>query len=188
MSKTKWLWLTFDDHKVKPHALPASLYRPLLADIRGRNHDVAHKIKPVGPEGMSMDEPGMMAIDRPYEHFEIAGLSLQLPSEDCAAFLSRLRRMEPRHFAPAPIPYYKLHDWRCCLVLRPPHYTRLVIDLGTRLPLAEANALAFYAKRQPISEILREANARTAGVPLEQIPDCGEHRTDRFHPKDRGQA
>lgn len=188
MTQTIWKWITFSDCRTKSHAVPASLRGRLLADLADRKVSIEHKIAPC-PE-VWMDTGGMMATDRPYEHFKIYGIDVVIPSEDCATFLLRIRDLPARSFGLRDRDaYYKLHDWRMCVVMRPLHKVDLELQIKQRLDVAERHALAFYAHRKAPSEVLREVAARQSGLPIEKIPDLGGHtQAERFRPRHRGQA
>lgn len=195
MTRPIWRWIAFtgagvDGNSLKNHAVPASLERSLLADLVRRGHGVEHTSKSI--RQCFMDQPGPVVSTRPNESFELPGLELVLPSEDCADFAGRLQRMEQRTFEPFPgrsrtRPYYKLHSWLRCLVLTPTHYRSLLAQVTARLVDAENRARAFYLERMPTSQILREASAIASHVPVEQVPP-EILPTDRFYPKQRGEA
>lgn len=193
MTTTKWIWCPFmdlgeDGHMTKPHLVPSSLRPALLADLRDRGSNVNHTPK-VSTE-FNIDEPGMIAVGRPWEDFRLPGLSISIPSEDCATFLLRLSALEGRRFANG-LAYYKLHAWNRCMVLRPWHLISLEAQMKGSLASAELRARVFWADRETPAQVLRKVNAKTANVPIEQMPDYSGpsgHRVDRFQPRERGKA
>ncbi len=191
---TIWRFITFTDYKTKCHIAPASLVPALLADLKDRGHDIAATIKDIKMTGF--EQGGMVHTQRPWETLMLDGLKINFPSEDVLWSLERLRRYEVRTFKPVgrgklSRPYYKFHDHVRCLVLKPHHYDALETDLSAVLAQAETKAAVFWADKKSPAEVLRQANAKSAGVPVDQMPDyagTAGHRVDRFIPKERGQA
>lgn len=198
----KWRWILWEqdaaaprdpsgDSSLKPHGVPASLMRALIADLSARGYPGTPKIK--DSVHMNLDEPGMCRTDRPWETVYVEDLKLEFPCEDVTGFIDRLQRKCPvRTFAPCGRgkvhrPYVKLHNWRCCLVLTPRQCDTLLRELRGVQSHAEKTAAVFYADKQQTGDVLREIAAKTSGVPIEKIPDLGG-RNNRFIPKHRGQA
>ena len=190
MSVTRWRFILFDDHKTKAHFTPASLQRALLRDLADQGHDIRAVIKPTVATGL--DTSGMCHVGRPWEDFKLSGVTISFPSEAILTFRDRIARSAQRVFAgKVELPYYKIHDALRCLVLTPAQRRVLLALLTERLPIAERNARVFYADKRPVREILRTVNAKTAGIPVERMPDYsgpGDHVADRFIPRERGEA
>jgi len=178
----KWKFVTFEG--ALPHLIGASLVKAIVADLEARDC----KLKKIADcSDWSIDMPGMCRIDRPWEKFTFLGLDpVAIPSEDVLAFVEQLENLKERTSNGRR--YYKLHAFRRCWVLRPSQHAKLLKMLRARGLKAEQTAAAFYADKKPASEVLREANAKAQGLPVEQIPDCGGHKNDRFVPNKRGAA
>lgn len=197
-----WKWLILDGWK--PHAVPMWLEKALLDDLRSRPES-GKDLEYTSTEttNMAIDFPGMVAIDRPWMTFALDGLAVEIPCEDVGGFVNELKRLKPRHFkgdhtagetvllsngdriiatgVDEGVMYYKLHGFNRCIVLTPDLYVDLLEALEARLDEAEEKATVFWATRKLPSQILREANAVANGIPVEEVPDCGGHKNDRFH-------
>lgn len=178
----KWKFVTFEG--ALPHLIGSSLVKAIVADLEARDCTVR---KIADCADWSIDMPGMCRTDRPWEKFRFLGLDpVAIPSEDVASFIVQLEGLKERTSNGRR--YYKLHAFMRCWVLRPSQYSKLLATLRGIVPKAEQAARAFYADKKPASQVLREANAKAIGVPVEQIPDCGGHKNDRLHPKEHGEA
>lgn len=191
MTATIWRFHIFDDCKTKAHLVPASLERSLIADLKSRNINTAAVIKTVTTSGL--DSAGCMVHqNRPWEDLTLPGLEFHVPSESVVTFWDRIRALPLRVFADRQLrEYYKLHDHLRCVVLKPAHKAHLEFQLAQRMAEAEKRAAVFYADKMSPAEVLRDVNAKAAGVPVEKMPDFSGrdgHRLDRFFPKNRGQA
>jgi hypothetical protein len=183
VSKRRWCWVQFEN--AKSHFVCAGLLRDLLAEMKDRG--VLFQSVMMDTDCVTFDMPGMIVGARPWESFDFFGLTLEIPCEDVATFITQLRGLELRRFARS-VAYYKLHGLHRCMVLTPPQRDALQSMLMKRVMLAEQRAHAFYAGQQPVSEILREANAKATGRSVDEVPDLGGHKNDRFHGKTRGEA
>jgi hypothetical protein len=193
MSATIWRLVSFNDrnsngHVTKAHVVPASLQRPLMIDLALRGLDTAPQAKTIKTTGM--DQPGMIHVERPWERLALSGLEFSVPCEDVLYVLGRIQKLRQRVFVNG-LPYFKLHSYTHCFVLKPVHKLSLELQLTQRLQAAETRAAVFYADKQPIATVLRQAAARASGCSIEQVPELAsdeDHRHDRFFPKERGQA
>jgi hypothetical protein len=219
-----WNYLIIDG--CKPHTVPLHLEGALVDDLFSReelkgSEPLEFTSKPVTK--VSIDMPGMVAIDRPWMPFQLDGLVIEMPCEDVASFLSKLIALKPRYFKSPYAPgekiptgvtwtedgktypgyldkdgkvqkgellatgnepgqmYYKLHGFTMCIVLTPDQHMLLIDALRAGLQEAEAQATAFWAGRKLPSQVLREAAAVTSGKPIEEIPNLGANKQDRFH-------
>lgn len=204
-----WKVLAFDGYKV--HVCPQWLVTALGNDLRKRN-DVkqrgeltiggvdADKAEEKFVATTSIDEPGIVCVDRPWMSFPIDGLVVEIPCEDVMMFRLQLENLKPRYFQryeahekvdgieakgtdEEGLTYYKLHGWLSCIVLSPYDRYDLLEALKAKEAEAEAQSAAFYANRKLPSQVLREANAAANGIPVEEVPDCGGHKQDRFGKK-----
>jgi len=189
-----WRWLIIDGWK--SHAVPEYLEGCLVTSLHARQapEDDHAEVQSTPLVSMSIDQPGMVVMTRPWMTFHIDGLDIEIPCEDVLSFLSQLNEAKPREFghekagAFKGLTYYKLHGFHRCIVLTPDLKMMLTEALEAGLAEAEAQATAFYADRKLPSEILREANAAALGKPIEEIPDCGAHKQDRFRLTKKGEA
>ncbi len=181
---TRWRYILYAE--VVAHCCPDFLVEPMLEDLRVRT-----RLTPMQPPyppadapcaRLHLDMPGMVMTTRPWEDFDFEGLALSIPSEDVGAFLCELENAPARSWG------YKLHGFHKCLCLSPAQRDDLLELLRARYVEADTRARVFYADKKPLSLVLREANAHANKIPIEQVPDCGAHKTDHLHPKNRGQA
>lgn len=188
MSTTKWHWITWSNAKC--HLVPASLRNSLLADAKARNFGELQREKLVTKAALEL-AGCMVHAHRPWEQFRLSGIQLSFPSEEIARLADLLEQLELRRFsAAAAQPYYKLHGTFAAWVLKPAHWTELHRNVKTRIGCAEERARAFYADKKPMGQILADANNRgrqVAGLDPLSYP-IEPHPTDRFIPKERGQA
>ncbi len=181
-----WLFLVFDE--AIPHLCPKSRTRVVQDNMLVRGSPLISS-RPC--KDFSIDFPGMVAIDRPIETFNLFGLKVEIPSEDIASFIEQLESLEPRMSNPDKaswFQYYKLHGFLRAWVLTPSSREELLKTLKGRLQTAELRSKVFYFDRKLPSQVLREAAAKASGQPIENIPDLGGHKVDRFVNMKRGQA
>jgi hypothetical protein len=171
-----WKWLIFEG--AIPHMVPDELLDVIVKDLESRGCPLSEK-----REGMYLylDQPGMMCTTRPNEELELRELDLEVPSEDFSAFLGDLSELKLREGG-----YYKLHGFHRCIVLTPALKKELLRLMAERFPTAEARAMEFYAGRKLPSEVLRDIAAKQTGKPVEEIPNLGGNKLDRFKAKDDG--
>lgn len=177
---TRWKWVTFDNGGIG-HLVAEDLLSGLVADLARRGCPVS---KVVACLKFQIDMPGLSAVDRPIEKFTLDGVTVEIPSEDIGALAEQLNALKVRKFDDGRS-YFKMHGRYRAWVLTPVQHHELLTKLCMILPNAETRAKAFYVRRKPLSEVLREANAKANDVPVSEIPDCGGHKNDRFHKKDR---
>lgn len=172
-----WKWLMFDG--AISHAVSEELYDVIVVDLERRGCELKEETP---SKGVFFDRPGMIATERPVENLFVDGLELNIPSEDVLYFTAKLEALELRDGC-----YYKLHDgWRCALVLTQGQRDELLAKLKELVPGAEARAAEFWATRKLPSEVLREIAAKQSGRPIEEIPNLGGNKNDRFKPKGSG--
>lgn len=188
-TKTEWRWLLFskEDFMILPHAARGKVRDYVVWDLEQRGCALVEDNDLVK---MNIDQPGMVAMDRPWESFQLDSLTIEMPCEDIATFVLQLESVRAR-----PIPgtsplvnCYKLHGFHRALCLDDDDRASLLQQLRDRLPSAEARAAEFWAGRKLPSEVLREAAALTSGQPLESIPNLGGNKQDRFRLKSGGKA
>lgn len=190
MTRPIWRFHRFDEG-LKAHFVTAGYERALLDDLKARAHNIKATVREITECGLEW-AGCMVHADRPWESIDIGGLEVHIPCEDVIDALDRVRKLPLRWFAGKTArSYYKLHDiWRC-LVMRPHEKGRLEAEIVRLQVSAEQRALVFYADKVSPAEALRGANAHSAGVPPEQMPDfsgADGHRIDRFFNKPRGEA
>lgn len=189
-----WRWLVIDGWK--SHAVPEYLESVLVGDLAARQppDDDPAEVQSHPIVSMGIDMPGMVCTTRPWMTFHIDGLDIEIPCEDVASFLLQLNSLKPREFthekagAFKGLSYYKLHGFCKCIVLTPDLKVMLTEALEAGVAEAEAQATAFWADKKLPSEILREANAAANNIPLDEVPDCGAHKQDRFRLTKKGEA
>lgn len=182
-----WKWLIIPGWK--SHAVPVYMEHAVVEDLQRRTPEEVGSDEPLTVESKYttscfIDEPGMVAMDRPTTVFVIDGLSITIPCEDVATMAAKLERAKPRTFETGGLAeglsYYKLHGFCKCIVLTPDQRYLLLEQLHARVAECELQASAFYATRKTPGEALREANASALGIPVEDVPDIGGHKHDRF--------
>lgn len=176
-----WRLVTWTDYVVRSHLVCTELEALLIADMAVRAPGVAVvSVIDKADDGINM--PGMIIVTRPNETFVLDGLELEIPCEDVRDILNRLERLPLRHFGE--VPYYKLHSFLRCTVLTPAQRDAFMAMLRERVFVAERKSEVFYEGRMLPSEALRVAAAKVTGVAVEDVPDLGGHKVDRF--KERG--
>jgi hypothetical protein len=90
-----------------------------------------------------IDEPGMIAVDRPVETVKLDLLKVTVPSEDVSSILERLGELRVRTFKDG-TRYFKLKTWNVCLVLDESQKEFLENTLLALVDKAEKKASAFY--------------------------------------------
>lgn len=175
-------WITFFNGK--SHLVCDDLANFVISDLENRGAGLRSSEEISGKE-VAFDMPGMVCVDRPWENFSFMDVRLTIPSEDVASFMLDLERLPLRDFSQGDItiPYYKLHGFCKCIVLTPEQRSELINLLRARVAKAERAAEEFYAVTKAPSEVLREVAAKVNSQPLEEIPDLGGHKVDRFRPK-----
>lgn len=182
-ARRKWLWCVYDN--TPGVMVSAGLHHRFAAVMKRVGKSLwqgGSKANPHYAKEMFIDEPGMCATDRPLEEFDFLGLKLTIPSEDIASFIRRIDGLVPNEG------WYELHGFHRCIVLTDWQRTVLRRLLWDRLLVAEQRAHVFWADKKSPGELLREIAAKASGQPLEEIPDLGGHKADRFIPKTRGAA
>ena len=132
----KWFWLMDNgggDNYYKSHALPETLSAAIIDDLKSRG---LGEYTTKETEEFLIDMPGMCMVDRSYHTFEIDGVSIKMPSSEVDIFHEKLGRREERIADGKP--YYKLHGWRCCIVLTPSQKEQLLSEMTAALPECEA--------------------------------------------------
>lgn len=194
MTRPIWRNLIFtkpndDSTTTKTHVVPASLQRHLVADLISRGMSEPSERKDVRSTGW--DNPGMIHADRPWEDFQLPGLTFSIPCEDVVDALERLKGLKMRTFIATSRGlehhYFKLHSWGHCVVMKPEHHIMLETQMAARLPKAIETARIFWADKQSPNQVLRQVNAKLANVPIEKVPST-PHPVERYIPKERGQA
>lgn len=179
-----WKWITSPNWK--SHGVPVYLVQALLDDLRARQEgDGEVEYTEKDTVHCAIDQPGMVCMDRPWMTFQVDGLTIEIPCEDVLSFYTQLKNLPAREFTHGKsmgvgMTYYKLHAFHKCLVLTPDVRQELLDQLGERAMEAEVQATAFYADRKLPSEVLREAAAAATDTPLDEIPNLGANRQDRF--------
>lgn len=174
MSDRKWLWINFDG--AIPHFVCAGLSKSLINDLKNRGCPVD---KQEECTDMNIDMPGMICTDRPWETLPFMGADIDIPSEDVASFILKLSELKERVFDDG-TPYYKLHGFCRCIVFTPAQRVAFLDLLKSRVQEAEKRATLFWADRKPPSQVLREAAASVNNIPIEEVPNLGGNKVDRF--------
>lgn len=180
-----WHWIRCqkDGHAIVSHAASTMTKAVVISNLEGRGCQLTG-VEPLTE--LHIDMPGMICTDRPMELVGVAGLDLHIPSEDIGAFVLAVEQLEPREVGGQA--FFKLHCWMRALCLSVGERLEFLAGLRSCLPKAEQRASEFYATRKVPSEVLREANARVTGVPVEKVPNLGANRLDRFKLKSGGRA
>lgn len=183
MSDWKWLMFSMPDQVVVSHAARGPVIDAVVGElaVRGASLEQTDAL----PK-LNIDQPGMICTTRPIEEFDFYSLRLEIPSEDIASFVMQLEKLKPRVYGG--VEFYKLHGFWRALCLSIGEHGNLLVMLRNRLPIAEKRAAEFYAVNKLPSEVLREAAAASTGQSLENIPNLGGNKNDRFKPKGGGQA
>jgi hypothetical protein len=122
------------------------------------------------------DFPGMVHVDRPYEVMEVAGLRLEIPSEDIGALHRKLEKAPPDELEG--VTFYGVLGFMRWLLLTPAQRDTLLTSLRQIAPAAEARAAAFYATRETPNETLHRVNTGIFGP--EAADAVREARPDRL--------
>lgn len=168
-----------------PHVVSLPLSSLLVHDLEERGAGAVDKIEPV--KEVFLDMPGLVAVDRPIEEFWVydpkLGLKVLIPSEDVQTFVRRMAVLPRRRFF-GHTDYYKIVARNRVLVLEPRYFDSLFNDLKEREARAEERATVFYRDRPSPAQVLREANAKATGIPIDQLPDLSGDKLKRFYKKD----
>lgn len=144
MSQPKWYVLRDENHKWKPHVVPADLANNLEIDLDVRTDGYPRPIwvrEPVTEHGM--DVGGMCMVDRTVRSVQLDGLKFEVPSQDWEAILDYFRRLKVRHFGEGPdLEYVKAHDRFWCTVLTPAQRDELVRGMEAQRDEADREARA----------------------------------------------
>lgn len=171
-----WHWMQFDG--AIPHMVPTELRDVIIANLESRRY---HLVEETPGMSMYIDMPGMIAVDRPDSTFDLDGLEISIPCEDVVDFIHKLKSLSLREER-----YYKLHAFHRCIVLTPTQRDVMLQILEELYPQAEAEALAFWSNRLLPSQMLREIAAKQTGRPVEEMPNLGGNKQDRFRWKGSG--
>lgn len=197
MSRRRWYWMHAGEWV--GHVVCGALRVAMIADLRKRSLDDGRAFEITKLEHLNARPPkastvhvffdlgGLMYTNAPREIVDVQGLRLRIPSDNVASMITILTELPERRFANG-ASYFKLHGYARAIVLTPTQREVFLADLRKRLPDAEARATAFYAERDVPSVMLRKANAKAHGVPLDEVPNLGANMQDRFQVKSRGQA
>lgn len=170
---SEWRFIRFEGAIC--HTVPVELEAGIVDDLVRRDCDL-HSVQPV--TGSSIDIPGPVCVDRPWETFDVDGLSLDIPCEDVEALADYLGGLQVRHTRDNE-PYYKMHGFMRCLVLTPIQRDDLHMQMVERIPGADARSSEFYRTRKTPAQALRYANERAGGpLPAGIIPDRHAHFQD----------
>lgn len=133
-----------------------------------------------------IDMPGMVAIGRPAEKFELAGITLEMPCEDVLAFVDQLERTKIHHVRGRSF-FIMVGMYGRCVVLTPRNRERLLGQMRERLPLATEKSRVFYATRRTPQQTLKDMNEQR-GLPRDTP---GAYQNDHraiFRPPHGGEA
>lgn len=133
---------------------------------------------PVAPiVELSMDLPGIVYMDRPWEEVEFQGLKLCIPSEDLATLTRHWSKRAADDYCGIPFYRFIANDWRC-LVLLPHQRGALLALLEARCDAAETRAEQFYKTRDTPQTAFRKIN-EAHGVP-KNAEIYGDDPRERF--------
>jgi hypothetical protein len=122
-----------DAMRWKGQTVPRLLIADLIADMEQRgNGKIVGKIV----TEMGIDMPGMMMIDRGYQHIKLDTLDISIPYSDFTSFTSQLSGLKKRMFASGK-EYYKLHGWLQAIVLTTAQRDLLLREMVDRAPAVE---------------------------------------------------
>ena len=148
---TRWQAISF--FGAKHHIVPIYLAQTIIDDLRERGCELDSQLATLE---CYVDQPGMMAMNRPDMDMYIEGLNIQIPCEDVASFVLQIQDHKRR--GTDDVPYYKVHGRASCLVFTPTQFAEFKAKLSKALPDAEAQAAEFWAGKKVYSEVLRDAN------------------------------
>lgn len=169
-----WRWLTFEagEMNVIGHAVHTDRLQAVIDDLVARGCGAPQTVDL--PE-LWLDMPGMVSTKRPWEDFALEGLELHIPSEDVATFFLKLQTLKVRTGD-----YFKLKGFHRALVVSTEQRDLLIAMMSARLAVAEQRASAFYAVTPTASDVLKQIAAKTNNIPIEQVPDLGGNKNNRF--------
>lgn len=128
-------WLKF-------HFVHKRLIANLCVDLQDRGFTLSD-IDEV--DSIFVDEPGMIAMDRPLETLKMDSLKITVPSEDISSIYERVSELESRYFKDG-TRYFKLKTYNVCLIMDESQKTYLERTLESMIEKAEKKASAFYDK------------------------------------------
>lgn len=142
-------WVRFegvsDDSQtfLKPHIVHKSFATNLSVDMMERTF-LLTEFKKV--ESLTLDEPGPIFADRPYEIVRLDSLKISIPSEDVKSILTVLRELPRRKFKDG-VSYFKLKTWNSCLIMNEIQKDSLETGLESLLDRAQIRAEQFYEEK-----------------------------------------
>ena len=135
-----WFRIVFE-HALS-HAVPASLFTPLVTEMNHRGHPIQDFEAAFGPEHArslggnpapltewALDVGGPTHLHEPRETIDIDGLSTEIPCWQVPSVYAEAAALAMRRF-PTGEPYYKLKLWLHATVLTVEQYDKLLHDLG----------------------------------------------------------
>lgn len=130
----------------KSHVVPASLQRPLVADLVGRGAALLAKPDTYGgavktTDGYRFDYGGVWFGDEPQVKVTTAGMWFTVKVGIYDVVLSDLTKLAGRRFGS--VPYYKFHGHYNCLVLGDRHRDKLIAALESQRAAVEAAIVAY---------------------------------------------
>lgn len=171
-----WHFLTFD--YAVAHICSSELVSVVVSDLCNRECALD------GDKTIydaSIDLPGMCSMKRPWSTTWVDGLKLEIPCEDVVSFAEYLAALPERIVGGKSL--VKLHGFCKCLVLEVPTQRDLMLaSMRSVLVDAERRAAEFYAVNALPSDVLRQAASRVHGTPIDEVPNLGGNKQDRFRP------
>lgn len=149
----KWLRVGFEH--AMTHAVPDTLFAPLVAEMVHRGHPIENFEAKCGIEQArslggnpkvidewSFDMGGMCYVGEPRESIAIDGLLIDVPCFQIDAIALELRKLAMRRFERG-TPYYKTEFWIHATVLTVEQYDRVLDEVLARHDAALARAHDF---------------------------------------------
>jgi hypothetical protein len=88
---------------------------------------------------VEVDHPGMVVLDRTWQHVEVQGLTISFPSHDFGSFLADLEEQEILT-SPDGLQCYKVRGWLAGVILLPEMREELLEKMSEMYPTVEAVA------------------------------------------------
>jgi hypothetical protein len=156
--KGPWAFVQFgaeakEELLFKSHYCPVELAADLVTDLESRGGRVS-ALSDVS-EG-SIDLPGMITADRPWEDLTVGGLKLGIPSQDFGYFAAKLKCSPARRFASGK-EYHKIHGWLVCVVVTPEQRSGMLADMEAMMPDADRRQGEADARLEKGLERMRQA-------------------------------
>ena len=126
---------------------------------------------------VSFDLPGMY-MQQPESSIAFDGLAVEIPISDVGPYLRILRAAPEEKMGDVVI--YSMAGHLRWWIFSPEERERMLAALEAAAPDADAQAKAFWAKRESPAEVLRRANATALGIDEKELPELGGRTMEEF--------